>query len=662
MGTRTRMQGAWAVGLCLLGIAPARGEVTRVEITAREPYAGGRVFPGVGAYERLRGRVHFAVDPKSAANRIVVDLEHAPRNAQAKVEFAADLDLLAPVERARANGTLLYDVNNRGGMTAPGMFNGGADEFLCRRGFVLAASGWIAELLPTAGRLRLDAPPARGRRGPITGLVRMEMAPDASAARLNVAQWANHGAYAPTARGLATATLTARRREKDPRRPLSRDRWRLEVTPSTGEPGRVVLPRVELVALEADLFQAGHLYELIYEAQDPIVQGLGLAGIRDLVSFLKHDRSEANPLRQPDGRPAVVRAIGFGTSQSGRCLRQFLYDGFNADEAGRRVFEGLFPHVAGAGRGFFNHRFASPTRHNTQHDNHEYPVDEFPFTYGEETDPYTRRTDGILRRAQRSGTAPKVVHTQTSAEYWHRSGSLVHTDPLGTRDAVLPPEVRLYAIGGAQHGAGNGIPGAAGRGRLPANPTDYRPLLRALLTALDTWIRDGTPPPPSVYPRIADGTLAGWRTSESGWQPLPGVAYPEVIQQPDCLDHGPDYDRYRRLTQLPPLSHGAYRVLVPAYDADNNERGMLQLPTVAVPRGTFTGWNLRAPGIGAETELLSLAGGYVPFARTRAERDAAGDPRRSLEERYPDEATYLARLRLATDRLIARRLLLRERD
>ncbi len=653
---RKRLVGAGLLGAVLALGGPAEAEVTRIDLRVREPYENGRAFGTVGSYQRLAGRVHFEVDPKLEANRRVIDLELAPRNGRGRVEFSADLEILAPKDLSRANGTALYDVNNRGNRTAEGMFNGGADGFLMRNGYILVRSGWIAELLPDPRRLRLEVPVAFRNGAPIRGRVRAEMAPDAPAERLNIAQWAGHGSYAPTPRGVETATLTWRLREADARVPIPRNQWRLEARPIEVNGEKSALPQVDLVL--AGGFRPGYLYELIYEAEGPLVQGLGLAGIRDLIAFLKYERGSANPVSLAGGDPAVKRAIGFGVSQSGRALRQLLYDGFNADERGRIVFDGLIPHVAGAGMGFFNHRFASPTRHNAQHDNHLYPADVFPFTYGEEKDPFTGRTDGLLRRARAAGVVPKIFHTQTSAEYWHRSGSLVHTDPRGKRDAVIPPEVRIYAIGGAQHGAGSGIPGAKGNGLLPGNPTDYRPLLRGLLTSLHAWITDGTLPPDSRYPRIADGTLAGWREGESGWQALPGVRYPEVIHNPEYLDHGPEFRSHRRLTRLPPVRKGRYTVLVPRYGPDNNEQGVLSLPTVAVPLGTLTGWNLRDPKIGAEHELLSLTGAYIPLLRTPEERKAAGDPRPSLQERYPSRENYLQQFHAATRRLVRERYLL----
>ncbi len=357
----------------------------------------------------------------------------------------------------------------------------------------------------------------------------------------------------------------------------------------------------------------------------------------------------------------MTQAIGFGVSQSGRCLRTFLYDGFNADESGRIVFDGVIPHVAGGGLGFFNHRFASPTRHNAQHDNHLYPADQFPFAYGDERDERTGREDGILRRCRAARVVPKVMHTQSSSEYWHRSGSLVHTDPSSQRDATLPAEVRVYTFGGTQHGAGGGQPDdAPGRGQLITNPADYRPLMRGLLTALDAWIRNGQEPPASVYPRIDQGTLVDWREASSGWRKILGVNYPQVIQQPALVDRGPEFREYRRSSIEPPRQLGTYDVRVPAFDAENRERGTLDLPDVAVPIGTYTSWNLRNQSIGAETELLSLAGGFIPLPRTAAQRKGQSDPRRSLAERYPNFDDYRKQHAAAAQQLVTQRYLLAE--
>ncbi|MFM9965906.1 MAG: alpha/beta hydrolase domain-containing protein [Planctomycetaceae bacterium] len=634
--------------------------VTRIEIKTREPYLEGRAFDGIGSYERLRGKAFFAVDPKHVANQTVIDLELAPKNDAGLVEFSTDVELLAPQDLSKANGAMLYDVNNRGGKLALGMFNTGADEFLMRKGYVVIWSGWIAETQPGGGRLRLTAPVATENGKPLIGPVRAEFVIEAPAERHTLAMWANQGCYEPTERGEREAVLTWRSREKDARVVIPRQQWRLEKRwiEDNGERGQ--LPLIELVV--AGGLQPGYIYEVVYEAQGSIVQGLGLAGIRDLLSFLKHEASAKNPLFMAEPRKSSVKfTYGFGVSQSGRCLRQFLYDGFNADESGRQVFDGVIPHVAGGGLGFFNHRFASPTRHNGQHDNHLFPADQFPFTYGDEIDSFTGREDGILHRDRARGTVPKVLHTQSSSEYWHRAGSLVHTDPLGKRDAKLPPEVRVYCFGGTQHGAGGGFAATApGNGQLIGNPADYRPLLRALLTALDEWVRTGQEPPPSVHPRIADGTLVGWRESESGWHGIPGVRYPEVIQQPEQLDRGPEFYRFRRTTIEPPISRGMYVVNIPKCGPDNNELGTLLLPAVAVPVATYTSWNTRNRSVGAENEMLGLQGGYIPFVKTQAEREQRGDPRPALLERYRNFADYRQQYRAVIDRMIEQRTLLSE--
>ncbi|MCL6503331.1 MAG: hypothetical protein K6T86_11640 [Pirellulales bacterium] len=651
----------WLAAWVLLvsgGAFQAFGEVTRWEIRQRQPYAQGRELGPAGAYEQWEGKVYCALDPSHEANAAIVDLPLAPRNAQGKVEFSADFRMLVPVDLGKAHGGLFYEVNNRGGATALRLIDGGADDFLCRQGWVVLWSGWIAEVQPGSGRLRLEAPWARENGQPLRGPVRCELVVDRPVPKAALSHRGNQGSYRPSPRGLAQARVTRRLREADPREEIPRDQWKLHVQEITADGATGQLPLIELEV--AGGLVPGWIYEVVYEAEGALVQGVGLAGIRDIVSALKYGRGAQNPLVAPDGRPWITRAIGFGTSQSGRALRMFLYDGFNADEQGRQVFDGAMPHVAGAGLGFFNHRFASPTRHNAQHDNHLYPADVFPFAYGEQEDPFTGRREGILSRARASHTVPKVMHTQSSSEYWHRAGSLVHTDPRGEADAELPPEVRIYTFGGTQHGPGSGVPGERAAGQLPPNPADYRPLLRALLVALDQWISGGTPPPPSRYPRFSEGTLVGWREAESGWQPLPGVRYPGVIHQPAFQDRGPEFLTRRRTTIEPPEQQGTYIVRVPALGPDNNELGCLLVPAVAVPLGTYTSWNLRHRSMGAEQELLSLAGGYIPLPRTAAQREATGDPRLSLEERYGSFDAYRRQFLEVAARMVEERYLLEE--
>jgi hypothetical protein len=643
---------------CVVLSGSALAEVTRWETTQREPYAGGIAIGERGACERLTGVVHFALDPNLPANRVIVDLDLAPRNSEGRVEFWADFEMLLPVDRSKLNGAVFYEVNNRGNKTAPRIIDGDAGDFLLRQGFVVLWSGWIGEVLPGGGRLLMHAPVATQDGQPIRGIVRNELVVDRAVPRASIAHRAGLGSYRPSQQGLETARLTRREREADKRQVVPRDEWKLVISEVSEGNRAGQLPQIEL-ELIGDL-QPGWIYEIVYEAEGPLVQGVGLAGIRDLVACLKYDQSDRNPLRAASGQPLVERALGFGTSQSGRCLRQFLYEGFNADEAGRRVFDGVMPHVAGGGLGSFNHRFASPTRTNGQHEEHTFPADYFPFAYGDDKDPLSGREEGILRRSRELGVVPKVMHTQSSSEYWHRSGSLVHTDLLGKRDAEEPAEVRYYTFGGTQHGPGNGLPAAKGGGQLPANPADYRPLMRALVVALDNWMNKGQEPPPSVFPRISDKTLVGWKASETLWPAIPGVAYPQVIQTPPLVDRGPDWDAKRIATIEPPIIKEHYVVRVPACDADGNERGTLNLPAISVPVATYTSWNLRDESIGAAGELLNLQGSYLPFAKTKADRERNGDPRLALLERYRDFDDYQAKYMAAAQTLVAQSYLLDE--
>jgi hypothetical protein len=647
-------------------------ELQSLEVLSREPFADGMAFGDVGPYEKIIAIAHFTVSPDHPRNQCIVDLPLAPRNAAGSVELQADVCILMPKEPARGNHAILYDVNNRGNKLALGFFNNGGggndpkskadagDGWLFRRGYTVVWSGWIGEVLPGNNRLLLRTPVATDKGQPICGVVRYESVADAPVATVPLSRREGMGSYPPTERGEKEGTLTWRMRETDERVPIPRRQWSLERQPmpkfERGVPGTLGQVRLRV----AGGIRPGYIYELICEAEGPIVQGLGFAAVRDLISFLRYDTGKGNPLCV-NGKPVIERAYGFGVSQSGRFLRHFLYLGFNQDEAGRKAFDGVMPHVAGGGLGFFNHRFAQPTRHNGQHEEHLYPGDMFPFAYGLAMDPYSHRTDGILRRlaGEDRRLLPRVMHTQSAAEYWHRSGSLVHTDPLGEHDAEVPSNVRVYAFGGTQHGPAANPPGR-GIGDNLHNPGNYRPFLRALLDALDAWVKDGTAPPPSAYPRIADGTLAGWKQSESGFPALPGVRYPEVIQCPAALDYGPEFHSKGILSIEPPRTLGGYVVRVPKCGADGNDLGTLLVPEVAVPLATYTGWNLRRRDAGAEGMLVSLTGSFVPLPRDRADRQATGDPRLSIEERYGSYEAYCKQFAAACEDLVRRRYLLRE--
>ena len=639
----------WLLLLVIFFVSvPVRAEVLQVIVDSRTPFAAD-VPDKVGPYERIRGRVVYALDPNHKANKSIVDLSRAATNGEGLVEFYADFEIIAPVDKSLAKRTVLYDINNRGRRLW------GMQPFFLRHGYVTVSSGWIAEVPLDDRLLRIEAPVALGEDGvPMVGMVRSELTTDAPTNRLPLA---SRGAlaYEPVIDSLPKAELMKRRRERDTAELIPRDHWELLMAKGPQEEGSGL---IEAVIEMPGGFEPGLLYDLIYEARGSVVQGAGFAAIRDFVSFLKHDGSALNPLRDSSGQPLASRVIGEGRSQSGRALRMFLYEGFNTDEQGRQVFEGVMPVISGGGQGFFNHRFASPTRTANEHTGHLYPVDVFPFTYGEETDPFTNQTDSLLRRSRADGTAPKVMHLDTTSEYWHRSASLVLTDPTGTRDTAMPDDVRVYVFGGSQHGPSSR---PSERGQLPPNPNVYQPFLETLFVSMDKWITDGTPPPRSVYPTIGAGTLVPWLAQETGWTALPGVNYPTTIQQPEPVDYGSDFAETRRLDHHPPKrTEDRYGVRVPVLDADNNERGVLRMPAVSVPIATYTGWNLRNPGIGVPEALLGLAGGYLEFPKTERDRVASGDPRRSIEERYADFNDYLEKTMRAADTLILTGYLLEE--
>ena len=639
----------WLLLLVIFFVSvPVRAEVLQVIVDSRTPFAAD-VPDKVGPYERIRGRVVYALDPNHKANKSIVDLSRAATNGEGLVEFYADFEIIAPVDKSLAKRTVLYDINNRGRRLW------GMQPFFLRHGYVTVSSGWIAEVPLDDRLLRIEAPVALGEDGvPMVGMVRSELTTDAPTNRLPLA---SRGAlaYEPVIDSLPKAELMKRRRERDTAELIPRDHWELLMAKGPQEEGSGL---IEAVIEMPGGFEPGLLYDLIYEARGSVVQGAGFAAIRDFVSFLKHDGSALNPLRDSSGQPLARRVIGEGRSQSGRALRMFLYEGFNTDEQGRQVFEGVMPVISGGGQGFFNHRFASPTRTANEHTGHLYPVDVFPFTYGEETDPFTNQTDSLLRRSRADGTAPKVMHLDTTSEYWHRSASLVLTDPTGTRDTAMPDDVRVYVFGGSQHGPSSR---PSERGQLPPNPNVYQPFLETLFVSMDKWITDGTPPPRSVYPTIGAGTLVPWLAQETGWTALPGVNYPTTIQQPEPVDYGSDFAETRRIDHHPPKrTEDRYGVRVPVLDADNNERGVLRMPAVSVPIATYTGWNLRNPGIGVPEALLGLAGGYLEFPKTERDRVASGDPRRSIEERYADFNDYLEKTMRAADTLILTGYLLEE--
>jgi hypothetical protein len=642
----TRFAPAWAFVFCVSGLVEAR--VVRLRIDRREVLLEGRAFGLAGPYEKLSGQVDFALDPALAANRPIVDLALAPRNENGEVEFHADFYLLKPVDPARGNGVLFYEAGNRGTKRILPVFQNASPSpdprsaaeigngSLMVQGFSLLWMGWQWDV--PEGRMRMEMPIATEGGAPIRGLVRGNFIGDGG----TTASLADRGHRAYPVLDLEGPEhhMTVRARPFDPPEPIPRERFRF-VDSAT-------------VALDTG-FEPGLIYDVVYESENPRVVGTGLAGTRDLVSFLKHERAEGNPL------PGIRWTIGWGISQTGRFLRHFVYQGFNADESGRKVFDGLIDQVGGAGRGSFNHRFGQASRDALQHFNILYPVDMFPFTDGLEVDPETGAEDGLLRRAEESGTVPRFFHILTNSEYFNRAGSLTSTDPAGVRDAVIPETSRIYFIAGAPHIVGAfppaPYPDPAFVGRAPMNPLRYETVVRALFRAMVLWVADGTPPAESAYPKIADGTLAP--PGDASWPAIPEFEMPREPQTPHRLDFGPDWER-GIVGNDPPRVGKPFVVLVPVVDEDGNDRAGIRLPEIEVPLATHTGWSYRDPSIGAPDRLASEIGSYLPFPRTRASRERTRDPRKSVEERYESERAYIGAVTDSALRLVQKRYLLVE--
>jgi hypothetical protein len=625
--------------LTLAVAVSSQAGLLHIEVTERTDVLDGRPFGSAGPYERIVGKAYFGVDPTLEANRIITDIGKAPRNERGLVEFSSDLYVLKPRDPAKGNGAVLYEVSNRGRKGMLQMFNRArtsldprtaeeiGDGFLMEQGYTLFWLGWQFDPPQDPALMRLHTAVVKG----ITGLVRSEFVPDKKTASMPLAD-RNHVPYAAANPDDPKLTLTVRDRVTATRRTIPREQWKIE------DRARVVM---------AAGFEPGKLYELVYTSQDPAVVGLGPTAIRDMVSHFKYGAPDVFPLG--DQRRFIKRAYGFGVSQSGRFLRTFLFYGFNADEKSRKVFDGLMVHVAGAGRGSFNHRFAQPSRDGHPHYNTLYPTDIFPFTDLEQTDPESGLSGGILVKSEKAGVAPKIFYTNSSYEYWGRSASLIHTTVDGKQDAPIPASTRIYLFAGGQHGPA-GFPPSRNNTPNPANPNDFRWSMRALLPAMERWVKDGAEPPASQYPRIEDDKLVSLGALQ--FPKIPGVAVPQHMQKAYRVDYGPEFRTAGIVTIEPPKVGKEFPMFVPQVDRDGNETSGVRMPDVAAPLATYTGWNLRTAEIGAPGELNSMIGSFLPFARTKAERTGKGDPRPSIEERYASREEYLKKYEAAARELV----------
>jgi hypothetical protein len=642
---------AFALGAVLLlgwvGAAPA--EVRRVVVTSRQDVLGGE-------YEKLAGTVELELDPVHAANARIVDLGLAPRNARGRVEASADFMVLRPRRLAARGSPALLEVSNRGGKALLPYFTRGTwtldpsrsedfgDRLLTRLGLTLIWIGWQFDVPRQPGLLRLRAPVARADGRLIEGLVRSDWTIEHPTTTLPLAH-RDHVAY-PVADPLhADNVLTVRSARLGPREIVPRDRWRF----ARLEGGRLVDDPTHVHLVEG--FRPGHIYELVYRAQDPVIVGIGLAAVRDIVAWARHDPRADFP---------VTTAVAFGVSQSGRFLRHFLYQGFNTDEAGRKVFDGLLIHTAGAGRGSFNHRFAQPSRDAHRFSAFFYPTDIFPFTTRVQTDAELGVADGLLGPSSgRPEHRPKIFFTNTGYEYWGRAASLIHTSVDGGADVAPLPTERIYHLASAQHFTTPFPPPASARTGLAyrGNALDFMPTMRALLVRLLEWVVDDRPPPASAVPTVAAGTLVpitGLRFPR-----VPDLTRPTVIHQAHRVDYGPRWAA-GVITREPPGVGAPFPALVSQVDATGNELAGIRGVEVQAPLATYTPWLLRGGGGPDAAELTDYLGTYVPLARTEGERQRWGDSRPSIEARYADKRAYIETATRAAESLAASGLLLRE--
>ena len=637
--------------------------ITELEITNRTSFAFGESFSDAGPYEILEGTAYYAVEPSHPCNQGITDLDLAPRNADGKVEFSADFAMLKPTNAERGNRRVLFDVVNRGRKTALSLNSvptandptsplEAGNGYLMRRGYTVVWGGWQADVPPTPGLIGLHAPEAIGPQGPLTGRIMCQFQCNEPTQVFLLAdrQHLPNPAADPDE---AEATLTVRDLPNSPAIPVDRGQWsfvRVEDADLEPQHNHIYMP---------SRFQPGKIYQLVYTTTGSRIVGLGFAAMRDVVSFLKHAPASAgNPCAD-----AIEYAYAMGRSQSGRFLRQYIHVGINEDEEERPALDGIIPHVAGAMRGEFNLRFGQPSKDVC------YIIPEmFPFTDTTQTDPVTGLQGSLLDAMERRGSVPKIMFTNTSAEYWRGDAALIHTDLETLTDAAQSSSVRRYHFAGCQHGSGEFPPleirtNDGIKGQLPFNSVDYAPLLRAALDNLDRWVTTGEEPPASRYPSLDDGTAVESHTLLERFDQLPGVRVPSQTTRAIRLDYGPE-SHLGRTIKLPADEGEEFPALVADLDESFNERGGIRLPDLTVPVATYTGWNLRDESIGNPGLFIGITGGLagwtLPLAATQAERKATGDPRASIEERYAGREDYLEQVTRAAIELVAEGYLLEE--
>jgi hypothetical protein len=653
---RLRRDVAWLILIVALAGLPLNARVLRVETANCTDVLGGKAFGNAGAYERITGRIYFSLAVNNPHNQRIVDLGNSVNLKKGEVEFSADFIAVQPKDAHKGNGSMLLEVPNRGRGRILSLVDGGdwdlaadaGDAWLLRSGFTVVSLGWQWDAAG-ADALRFSAPLAKENGKTITGLLRGDLMPSKVMAEIPLGHLilGNIGGseYPVAAPDDPRNVLTIRDSRNGQRTIIPRSEWQFAQIVD----GKLA-PSDRHIHLNGG-FQPGKIYEYVYVVADPVVAGGGFAAIRDFASYAKHDSNAVTP---------AARVYGEGISQNGRFLRDFLYQGFNADQEGRIALDGVLAHVAGAGRGSFNYRFAQPSRDAQPTSSIFFPTDIFPFTDLPENDPVSGESGGLLDRAVAEKVVPRIFFSNTSYEYWGRVAALIHVSADGKHDAPISDNVRIYHFTGLQHFSGP-FPPAKGKldllGQQPQSPLPVKYFWRAMIANMDAWVRNGLLPPPSSYPKIADGTLVPLQ--DYAPPAIPGVNRPHEANQAWRVDFGTNW-RDGILSIQPPKVSEPFPVLVPQVDADGNERDGVRLPEITVPLATYASWNLRDPSIGAPDQRVSFELSYLPFPKTAAERQTTGDPRKSIAERYSDRETYLTRYHAAVEDLVKQRWILPE--
>ena len=637
-------------------LIPAFAEARLTRITAGPPTVID--FPSFGAtgpYMKIAGTFEGELDPSDRRNAVIVDIDLAPKTV-GKVRYSSTFFILRPVDLSKGNGKLFYDFGNRGNKRVLEWLNDGTasndpstaqhfgNGFLMRQGNIIALSGYAGDVTPGPNVLSVNIPVAVNPDGsPITGLVVAELvAGSASATTINLPYAAN--TTFPT-----NGVLTVREHGTDPK--VTVFGWTYVNNRRISFPGPA---------------KPYWIYEFVYTARDPLVMGIGHAITRDFLSFLKHsatdDFGNPNPVAMPGGLRAIY---SWGRSNGGRNQRDLVRWGFNEDESGRIVIDGMMPFATGSGGTVWqNFRFAQPTVSSRKHERHFAHEPEFPHAFPVRADPLTGQTDGILKRCLASNTCPKIFNIEGANEYWNKSASLNHTDAFGNDLDIdaLAPNVRLYSIASIEHNTTFDQKAELLKEcQQMTNPLYNGPVFRALSVALDRWVTSNVLPPSSVVPKQKDGTLVPPEqvkyptipaTQYAGWPSLPAFQYtPETMNRNAPLDFS--------VVPYVKLPGPEYKVLVAQVDSDGNDIAGIRLPYLEAPLGTYTGWSVLKPGAGFP-DTCGQNGTFIPFAKTRAERLAAADPRLSLAERYQDNEKYVSAVAAAANKLENARFLLEE--